>query len=77
MRCRKAPTISAANGQSVERASTANIEIVTKEDKSGIDIHIRPGTKERERAYPGGDQRVRPGRRSFTMIFTSARARMW
>ena len=34
-----------SNGESVERASTANIEIVTKEDKSGIDIHIRPGTK--------------------------------
>ena len=34
-----------ANGESVDRASTANIEIVTKEDKSGIDIHIKPGTK--------------------------------
>ncbi|MBR5405754.1 MAG: SufD family Fe-S cluster assembly protein [Oscillospiraceae bacterium] len=34
-----------ANGQSVGRQSTANIEIVSKTDKSGIDIHIRPGTK--------------------------------
>ena len=34
-----------ANGQGVGRATTANIDIVTKEDKQGIDIVIRPGTK--------------------------------
>ena len=34
-----------ANGQSVERASTANIQITSKEDVSGIDITIKPGTK--------------------------------
>lgn len=34
-----------ANGKSVERNTTANIEIVTKEDVSGIDIKIKPGTK--------------------------------
>lgn len=34
-----------ANGKSVERNTTANIEIVTKEDISGIDIKIQPGTK--------------------------------
>ncbi|MGN0482440.1 MAG: SufB/SufD family protein [Lachnospiraceae bacterium] len=34
-----------ANGQLAERNTTANIDIVTKEDKSGIDIHIKPGTK--------------------------------
>lgn len=34
-----------ANGESVERNSTSNIEIITKEDKSGIEIHIKPGTK--------------------------------
>lgn len=34
-----------ANGQSAGRRSTANIEIVTKEDKPGIDIRIAPGTK--------------------------------
>ncbi|MDO4272391.1 MAG: SufD family Fe-S cluster assembly protein [Eubacteriales bacterium] len=34
-----------ADGKSVERNSTSNIEIVSKEDKSGIDIHIKPGTK--------------------------------
>ena len=34
-----------ANGQMAARNTTANIDIVTKEDKSGIDIHIKPGTK--------------------------------
>lgn len=34
-----------ANGQTAGRNTTANIDIVTKEDKSGIDIHIKPGTK--------------------------------
>ena len=34
-----------ANGVSAARATTANIDIVTKEDKQGIDIVIKPGTK--------------------------------
>ncbi len=34
-----------ANGESVERKSTEHIEIVSKADKSGIEIHIKPGTK--------------------------------
>ena len=34
-----------ANGQTAERNTTANIDIVTKEDKSGIDIYIKTGTK--------------------------------
>ncbi len=34
-----------ANGASVERNSTAHIDIVSKEDKQGIDIVIQPGTK--------------------------------
>lgn len=34
-----------ANGASVARNTSANIDIVTKEDKQGIDIVIRPGTK--------------------------------
>ena len=34
-----------ANGQSAARNTTANIDIVTKTDKSGIDIIIKPGTK--------------------------------
>ena len=33
------------DGQSEGRRSTANIEITSKENGSGIDIHIRPGTK--------------------------------
>ncbi len=34
-----------ANGASVSRGTTAHIDIVTKEDKQGIDIIIKPGTK--------------------------------
>lgn len=34
-----------ANGKSEARNTTANIDIVTKEDKPGIDIYIKPGTK--------------------------------
>ena len=32
------------NGKSTARSVTANIDIVTKEDGSGIDIFIKPGT---------------------------------
>ena len=34
-----------ANGGMAGRNTTANIDIVTKEDKAGIDIVIKPGTK--------------------------------
>ena len=34
-----------SNGVSAARNTTANIDIVTKTDKPGIDIIIRPGTK--------------------------------
>ena len=34
-----------ANGKKAGRNTTANIDIVTKTDKDGIDIIIRPGTK--------------------------------
>ena len=34
-----------ANGESAGRRSTANIEITSKENGSGIDIRIKPGTK--------------------------------
>ncbi|MBQ3934424.1 MAG: SufD family Fe-S cluster assembly protein [Clostridia bacterium] len=34
-----------SNGLSAGRRTTANIDIVTKKDKPGIDIIIRPGTK--------------------------------
>jgi Fe-S cluster assembly scaffold protein SufB len=33
------------DGKSVGRNSTANIQIVTKEDNPGIDIFVKPGTK--------------------------------
>jgi len=34
------------DGQKAERRNTKNIEIVTKTDKDGIDVHIAPGTKQ-------------------------------
>ncbi|MBR2621232.1 MAG: SufD family Fe-S cluster assembly protein [Clostridia bacterium] len=34
-----------ANGESAGRSTTANIDIVTKTDKPGIDIIVKPGTK--------------------------------
>ncbi len=34
-----------ANGQMAARSTTANIDIISKEDGSGIDIKIRPGTR--------------------------------
>lgn len=34
-----------SNGQSVGRSTTAHIDIVTKTDKQGIDIIIKPGTR--------------------------------
>ncbi|MCR5792998.1 MAG: SufD family Fe-S cluster assembly protein [Lachnospiraceae bacterium] len=34
-----------SNGKMAGRNTTANIDIITKEDKSGIDIRIKPGTK--------------------------------
>ena len=34
-----------ANGQMAARNTTANIDIITKEDRSGIDIRIKAGTK--------------------------------
>ncbi len=34
-----------ANGSSVGRNTTAHIDIITKDDKQGIDIIIKPGTK--------------------------------
>jgi len=33
------------NGEGLARKCSANIEILPKEDKPGIDIHVRPGTK--------------------------------
>ena len=33
------------NGKGVARNTTANIDIVTKEDKPGIDIIVKPNTR--------------------------------
>ena len=34
-----------ANGQMAGRSTTANIDIISKTEVSGIDIRIQPGTK--------------------------------
>ena len=34
-----------ANGETASRSTTANIDIISKENGSGIDVRIRPGTK--------------------------------
>ncbi|MDO5417070.1 MAG: SufD family Fe-S cluster assembly protein [Lachnospiraceae bacterium] len=34
-----------ANGKTAERNTTANIDIISKPDGSGIEIHIKPGTR--------------------------------
>lgn len=34
-----------SNGETLTRTTTANIDIVTKTDKAGMDIYIKPGTK--------------------------------
>ncbi|MBE5938890.1 MAG: SufD family Fe-S cluster assembly protein [Lachnospiraceae bacterium] len=41
-----------ANGGMAGRNTTANIDIVTKEDKPGIDIYIKPGTKKESLHIP-------------------------
>jgi len=40
------------NGELGGRNTTANIDIVTKEDKPGIDIYIKPGTKKESLHIP-------------------------
>ena len=42
-----------ADGKLAGRNTTAHINIVTKEDKPGIDILHRPRHEKRERAHPG------------------------
>lgn len=41
-----------ANGKSVERGTTSEIDIVSKEDGTGIDIKIKPGTKNKSVHIP-------------------------
>lgn len=40
------------NGKTFSRNTTANIDIVTKEDKPGIDIIVKPGTKKESLHIP-------------------------
>lgn len=40
------------NGQSAGRNTTEHIDIVTKEDKPGIDIYVKPGTKKESMHIP-------------------------
>ena len=44
MEFRRELTTSVQNGQMAARNTTANIDIVSKTDVSGIDIYIKPGT---------------------------------
>lgn len=41
-----------ANGESVERNTTSDIDIISKKDRSGIDIIIKPGTKNKSVHIP-------------------------
>lgn len=41
-----------ANGELAGRNTTANIDIITKEDRSGIDIRIKPGTRKESVRIP-------------------------
>ena len=40
------------NGKLEARNTTANIDIVTKKDKPGIDIYVKPGTKNESMHIP-------------------------
>lgn len=64
-----------ADGKLAGRNTTAHINIVTKEDKPGIDIYIAPGTKNESVHIPVIIPR--PASRTWsTMTFTSARTAM-
>ena len=63
-----------ANGTKLGRNTTANIDIVTKTDKDGIDIIIKPGTVN-ESVHIPVLLRVEC-RNAFTMIFISVRVQM-
>ncbi len=65
-----------ANGQMAGRNTTANIDIISKTDVSGIDIRIRPGTKHESVHIPV--VLSQSGLRIWsTMIFILVRAVMW
>ena len=50
------------NGELASRNTTANIDIVSKTDKPGIDIYIKDGTKHQSVAHPGAHHPDRAGR---------------
>lgn len=41
-----------ANGKGLERKTTANIDIVPKENRNGIDIYVKPGTQKESLHIP-------------------------
>ncbi len=41
-----------ANGQGIDRKTTANIDIVPKEEGNGIEIYVKPGTKKESLHIP-------------------------
>ena len=65
-----------ANGQTAGRNTTANIDIVTKTDKPGIDIRIKPGTRNESVHIPVVVSASGLRRWSIT-ISSSVRTRMW
>ena len=56
-----------SNGSLAGRNTTANIDITSKPDGTGIDIQARH--QERKRAYSGGSQRKRPEGRGLQRLF--------
>lgn len=65
-----------ANGQTAGRNTTANIDIVTKTDKPGIDIRIKPGTRNESVHIPVVVSASGLKEMSIT-ISSSVRTRMW
>ena len=58
-----------ANGESAGRHTTANIDIVTKTDKPGIDIIIKPGTKNERVDIPSASDGDGVGRAGIQRLF--------
>ena len=71
-----------ANGASVERSTTAHIDIVTKEDRQGIDIIIKPGTKKESVHIPvvlsqSGLQLNRAALLQYILMILRCRILLW
>ena len=65
-----------SNGLLAGRNTTANIDIVSKEDKPGIDLYYKPGTKNESVHIPVIISQSGLKDIWFTMIFISERMRM-